>query len=261
MAEDPARISGMRVARVIAKRELVRFVRQPARIAGAIGTPVLLWIFLASGFADSLRSEHVAGADYALFLLPGMMSLTATFAAVLSAMSVIEDRQAGWLQAALASPAPRWSLALGEVIGAGVIAFLQAALLMFALPVLRVWPGTLELVASLAAVFVTSLAMAALGIIFAWRVSSSAGFHAVMNLLFMPMWLLSGAFMPVTGAAPWFAAIVAVNPLSWCTQAIRAPLVGEPSALPMLMACGFALVITVIAVLDVTRSSRQSLVT
>jgi len=258
MPSESLHISGPRIAAVIARRELLRFVRQPARIAGAIGTPVLLWIFLASGFVDSMRSEHVGDVSYAAFLLPGMMSLTAMFAAILSSMSVIEDRAAGWLQAALVSPAPRWSLAIGEILGSATIAFLQAAVLMFAVFLLDLAPNVGELLVTLVALFLTSLAMASLGIIFAWRVDSSAGFHAVMNLVFMPMWLLSGAFIPAAGAATWFATIQRINPLSWCTDAIRNPLTGEPWLVPFTLACAFALACAVLAVVDVARSSRHS---
>jgi ABC-2 type transport system permease protein len=259
MPEHMRHIPGLRIALVIAQRELKRFARQPARIAGAVGTPILLWIFLASGFVESMRSEHVGNISYAAFLLPGMMSLTAVFAAVLSSMSVIEDRQAGWLQAALVSPAPRWSLAVGQVLGAATIAFAQAAILMFAVPLLDLAPSLGEVFIAFAALAATSIAMASLGIIFAWRVDSSAGFHAVMNLLFMPMWLLSGAFIPAEGAAPWFAAIVRINPLSWCTEAIRAPLLGGPWLGHFTMACAFAILSGVISVWDVSRSTPRSL--
>lgn len=257
MAERAQSISGIRIVLVMARRELVRFIRQPGRVAGAIGTPVLLWIFLASGFVDSVRSETVGGTSYAAFLLPGMISLTAVFAAILSSIAVIEDRHAGWLQAALVSPAPRWSLAIGQVLGGATIAFAQAAILLLAIPLLDLAPNVLAIVASLVGVFATSMAMASLGIIFAWRVESSAAFHAVMNLVFMPLWLLSGAFMPADGGATWFTTIVKLNPLHWCTEAIRQPLTGGAWLVPMLIACAFALFTAGLAVLDVSRSSRQ----
>ena len=257
MSESALSISPVRIIAVIARRELLRFTRQPARIAGALGTPILLWIFLASGFADSLRSENVGHLSYAAFLLPGMMSLTAVFAAILASMSVIEDRQAGWLQAAIVSPAPRWSIALGQMLGSAAVAFVQAGILMFAIPLVGLAPGIINIILALIALFFTSLAMSALGLLFAWRVDSSAGYHAVMNLLFMPMWLLSGAFIPVNGAAAWFATIVKLNPLAWCTEAIRTPLAGHADVTALLLACAFAFTSVFITVFDVARSSRH----
>ena len=81
-----------------------------------------------------------------------------------------------------------------------------------------------------------------LGVAFAWRSETTAGFHAVMNLVFLPMWLLSGAFFPPDGAAGWLALLMRVNPLTWCTQAIRGPLLEEGGGLGLGVAAGFAVV-------------------
>lgn len=238
---DAARhVSWIRVVCVIARREVVRFIRQPARIAAAVGTPLLLWAFLASGFTDAMRSETVHGTSYAAFLLPGMIALVAVFAAIFSAISVIDDRHAGWLQAAMVSPAPRWSLALGQVVGGACVAFLQGALLLLALPMLDVSPSLVEVALACAAVVLTCLAMSALGVFFAWRMETTAAFHAVMNLVFMPLWLLSGAFTPTAGTSGWFTTIVQLNPLAWCTEAIRAPLLGQPIGSSLALAAAFA---------------------
>jgi ABC-2 type transport system permease protein len=251
------RVSGMAVALMLTRRELIRFVRQPARIAAAIGTPALLWLLMGSGFADALKPDAL-GDDirYAAFLLPGMMTLVAVFAAIFSSISSIEDRQQGWLQAVLVAPAPRWSIALGRVLGGATVAFAQAAVLLPAAPLLGLSLGPVEVVAVLIALAVTSIAMAAVGAAFAWVCQSTASFHAVMNLLFMPMWLLSGAFFPPDAAATWLRWIVAVNPLSWCTEAIRGPMLGEPWAMSLLLAGAFALVALALATRVITRPDR-----
>ncbi|MHC4947252.1 MAG: ABC transporter permease, partial [Planctomycetota bacterium] len=218
----------------------------------------LLWLFLGSGFAESFRPPGLTDVSYASFLLPGAMTLVAVFAAVFSAISIIEDRQAGWLQGVLVSPAPRWSLAAGRIAGSAVTAWLQAApLLLLALLALDLDVSALGAARSLAALAVTCVAVAGLGLATAWKSETTAGFHAVMNLLFLPMWMLSGAFFPADGAAPWLGAVMRANPLAWCTDAIRGPLHGtDPGPAWPLMAA-FAVVMVALAVRLVSAPARS----
>ena len=218
------------VTGVIVRRELILFVRQPARVAAAIGTPCLLWLFMGSGFAQSFRPpEQLGDASYASYLLPGMMTLVAVFAAIFSSISIIQDRRDGWLQSVLVSPAPRWSIALGKTLGGAIVAWAQAALWLAAAPLLDIHLTFWAAILALLGVAATCIAMTAVGVAFAWRTETTAAFHAVMNLVFMPAWLLSGALFPPQGASAWLGLVVRLNPLSWCTQAIRGPLLGEPS--------------------------------
>ena len=254
---------GWSSALVIARRELVRFVRQPARVAASIGTPLLLWLFLGAGFAGQFRPAGLAETSYAAFLLPGAMTLVCVFAAIFSSISVIEDRNEGWLQAALVSPAPRWSIALGKILGASIVAFAQAAIMMFAIPFLDLPSAASTVLATLLALTATSFAMTSLGFIFAWHSETTASFHAVMNIVFMPMWLLSGAFFPPTvdassaGVLSW---LMRLNPLTWCTQAIRQPMldgrVSEATTWWLVASILFALTMFAGAVITVSRQPR-----
>lgn len=253
-------VSGVAVALTICRRELIRFFRQPARIAAAIGTPMLLWVLLTSGFGDSLVRDSL-GASYASFLLPGVMSLVAVFAAIFSSISVIEDRREGWLQSVLVSPAPRWSIALGKMLGGGVMAFVQAAMLLLALLLLDVQPGIVGIAWSLLGIATLSFSMAGLGLMFAWRCETTASFHAVMNLVFMPMWMLSGAFFPVSGAHAWMAWLIRINPLTWATEAVRGPLTGLPASDwsgAMTISVIFAIGMLGLATWIVTKPSKSS---
>jgi ABC-2 type transport system permease protein len=250
---DTAHPHGLLVAAVLMRRELVHFVRQPMRVVAAIGTACVLWVFLASGFAEALQPHHLADASYAAFLLPGMMTLVAVFAAIFSSISVIEERNDGWLAAILVAPVPRWAIATGRIAGAALVAWAQAAIL---LPLALLLDLPLSVDAALVALLglaVTSLGMTAVGVAFAWRTETSAGFHAVMNLVFAPLWLLSGSIFPVQGAAPWLARVTSLNPLTWCTQAIRGPLAGAPWGWSLLAAAAFSLAAVLVAVWVVSR--------
>jgi ABC-2 type transport system permease protein len=254
---DTARARGLVVAAVLMRRELVHFVRQPMRIVAAVGTACVLWVFLGAGFAEALQPRHLGQGSYASFLLPGMMSLVAVFAAVFSGISIIEDRNDGWLAAVLVAPVPRWAIATGRIAGAALVAWAQAAVLLPLALLLRVHLTVGTASAALLGLAVMSLGMTALGVAFAWRTETSAGFHGVMNLVFAPLWLLSGSIFPVQGAAPWLAVVTRLNPLTWCTEAIRGPMAGTPWAWPLLAAAAFAAAAVLVAIWIVGRPVRN----
>jgi ABC-2 type transport system permease protein len=194
--------------------------------------------------------------SYATFLLPGAMTLVAVFASIFSSIAVIEERNQGWLQSVLVAPAPRWSIALGKIGGGAAVAFVQAVVLLLALPVLGAPMTVLGIAMSVLALALTCLGVSSLGFVFAWRSETTAGFHAVMNLVFVPLWMLSGAFFPVGAASPWLAWLARVNPLTWCTIAIREPLAGTPAWGSLAATAGFAAVMFVWAVRVVARPRR-----
>lgn len=230
-------VSGIPALRALTRRELIRFVRQPSRIIASLGTPALLWAFLAGGFADSFAppagaggADQMGGASYAAYLLPGMAAAAALFSAIFGAMSLIEDRKAGFLQAALVSPAPAWSTELAKTIGGTIVATAQAALVIAAAPAVGLAPGPLGFILALLAAGLIAGAVVSVGLAAAWWVNSSEGFHGVMNLVLMPLWLLSGAFFPIEGASGWLKSIMLINPLRWPTDAMRAALSGESAS-------------------------------
>ena len=212
-------------------REVVRILRQPSRVIGTIGAPLLLWVFLAGGFAGSFSvpgAEPGDAASYGAWLLPGMVTLVVMFSAIFSAMSLIEDRNAGFLQAAIVSPAPRWSIVGSKIAGGTIVAAAQGFLLLLSAPLLGPGPHPLGWALALVAAALGAAAITAMGLALAWWVNSSQGFHGIMNLVLMPMWLLSGAFFPAEGASRWLAGLMLVNPLRWTTDAIRTSLAGDP---------------------------------
>lgn len=223
---------------VLTSRELVRYVRQPSRIAASLGTSVLIWVFLGSGFAASFSSPATSTAaattdsagSYALHLLPGMLALTVVFSSVFGSISLIDDRNEGFLQSVLVSPTPRWALVASKLLGGSLIALSQAVLLLPGIYLFGANPGVLSLIEAVAALACASLGVTALGLALAWRINSVQGFHGVMNLVLMPMWLLAGTLFPIQGASGWLRPLMLLDPLTWPSEALRHAVTGTAPA-------------------------------
>jgi len=247
-------MSGARAATALASREVRRLVRQPLRIAVAVATPAMMWLFIANGFASSIRPESLSErGSLTLYLLPGMASLVVLFNAIFASISLIEDRHQGFLQAVLVSPAPRWSMVAGKLLGGGLLGFAQGLVLLAFSPLVGAELDLAGMLAVALALVCLSLGITGLGLAAAWKVDSASGFHGVMNLVFMPMWLLSGAIFPVDGASGWLRGLVKVNPLAWCQQAVGAGLEGRFDAVALSLSLLFAAAGVLLAILIMGR--------
>jgi ABC-2 type transport system permease protein len=192
----------------------VRFFRQKNRVFGALGQPIVFWVLFSAGLRGS-------GLDYAHFL-PGTIVMILLFTAIFADISIIEDRREGFLQGVLVAPIPRWSMVLGKVLGGTAIAMLQGLLFLLLgwLTVKEIHPTPLGAAAAVLLMFVISIALTSLGFIIAWRMDSTQGFHAIMSVFLLPMWLLSGAFFP-NNTGGWLGWIVAINPLTYGVAGLR----------------------------------------
>ncbi len=212
------------------KREMIRQVRQPTRIVAAVATPAMIWVFFAAGFSG--MTNLGVDASMRVFLVPGVASMTVLFASIFGAISLIQDRQDGFLRAALVSPAPRASIAGAKIAAGSLMATLQGAIVLLTLPAIGhavSVPGFLAAVGALACI---SAGLIGLGLTLAWRVDSTQGYHGVMNTILMPMWLLSGSVFPIATAAGWLALIARFNPLTWGHEAMRHALGMNPTSDP-----------------------------
>jgi ABC-2 type transport system permease protein len=219
-------------------REVVRFLRQRHRIVGALATPLVFWLIIGGGLGSSFRSNTLGGEGYLEYSFPGALVLILLFTAIFSTISIIEDRQLGFLQAVLAAPVARSAITLGKVLGGTTLALLQALIFLLLAPLTGI-PLSLEKVAALSALmFLVGFGLTSLGLLIAWSMDSTQGFHAIMNLLLIPMWLLSGSFFPASGAPTWIRWIIRVNPLTYGVAAVRRVLYLEvarsPADLPSL---------------------------
>ena len=213
----------MRAVRVLAGRELVRFFRQPHRVVGSLAQPLLIWLFLGSGFSNSFRPPGLEGVTYLEYFYPGVLLMLVLFSGIFSTITVIEDRAQGLLQGVLTAPVPRMAIVLGKVAGAMAIALFQSVILLAALPFLGLTPGPGGFALLLLGLVLAALGFTALGFLIAWNMESTAGFHAVMSVFLMPLWMLSGALFPMDQAPGWLHLLMWANPVTHSLDLIRMP--------------------------------------
>ncbi len=204
------------------RREIVRFIRQRSRVVGALGTPIVFWLLIGSGFGSSFRASADGDVvNHLEYAFPGTAILILLFTAIFSNISIIEDRREGFLQGVLVAPVSRMAIVLGKVMGSTSLAVAQAALFLMLAPLAGIHPTWGAAAASIGVMVLVGFMLSALGFLVAWPLDSTQGFHAVMNLFLMPLWLLSGALFPADGAAGWMRWLMMINPLSYGVAALR----------------------------------------
>jgi ABC-2 type transport system permease protein len=232
------------------QRELVRFWRQKSRVLGVVASPLVFWLLMGYGSNDLAR------------FYAGALVLTVMFSAIFSTISIIEDRREGFLLSMMVSPAPRLSMVLGKILGAATLAWIQGLIFLAFAPLAGVHVGVEQVLLAAGAIFLVSFTLTGLGFVIAWKMDSTAGFHAIMNLLLVPMWMVSGSLFPMATAQGVIRAIMWVNPLTYSISLLNG-LLGLPNASPGPLAsaavtAGFGMVLLVVSGLFASQKSTKS---
>ena len=203
-------------------REIVRFYRQKSRVVGVLASPLVFWIVLGSGFGNSFRSGAGQAQDhYMNYFYPGTLILIVLFTSIFAMMSLIEDRQEGFLLSVMVAPVPRSAIVLGKVLGGTTLAAIQGMIFLVFAPFAGVHLNLLQVLSVAVVVFLVSFALTALGFAIAWPMDSTSAFHGIINLFLIPLWLLSGALFPLSGASGWIRVLMYLNPLTYGVEALR----------------------------------------
>jgi ABC-2 type transport system permease protein len=203
-------------------REMVRFFRQRDRVMGALGTPLVFWLLLGSGLGKSFHAPMAPeGHGYLEYFFAGTIVLVLLFTAIFSTISIIEDRREGFLQAVLVAPVGRFALVLGKILGGTTLALVQGLVFVALAPLVGLSLSVVSVLWLVLVMFLLSFALTGLGFLIAWRMDSTQGFHAIMNLFLIPLWLLSGAVFPASGAPAVLRWAMTCNPVSYGVMAIR----------------------------------------
>lgn len=209
----------------------MRFLRQRHRIIGALLTPIVFWLLIGGGIGNSFKTSSLGGESYIHYFFPGTLLMILLFTAIFSTISIIEDRKEGFLQSVLVAPVSRMAIVLGKILGATVLAVIQGFIFLLLAPTVGIHISFASLPALLFITIVVAFALSALGFCIAWRMTSTQGFHAIMNLFLLPLWFLSGALFPASSARGGLGFIMHLNPLSYGLDGIRTALyLGQPGA-------------------------------
>jgi ABC-2 type transport system permease protein len=202
-------------------RELVRFYRQRSRVVGVIASPLVFWLVIGSGFGTSFRSGGAPGQHYLDYFYPGALIMIVLFTSIFTMMSVIEDRKEGFLLSVLVAPVPRSAIVLGKVLGGTTLAAAQGLIFLLFSPLVGIHLDLPRFFLVILTVFLVSFSLTALGFAIAWPMDSTSAFHAIINLFLIPLWLLSGALFPLSGASTWIKWLMWINPLTYGVEALR----------------------------------------
>jgi ABC-2 type transport system permease protein len=230
------------------QREIVRFLRQRSRVVGALLQPFVFWLLLGGGLSGSFRPPGASsGTSYLEYFFPGTLALVLLFTAIFATIAVVDDRRAGFLQGVLVAPVPRWAIVLGQSLGATTLAVGQALLFLAVAPLVGMPLTVGRVAASTITMALVAFGLTNLGLLIAWRMESTQGFHAIMNLVLLPIWFLSGAFFPMTNAPRVLQWVMRLDPLTYGVAALRACLyLGRGPAFVDLPAIGPSLAVTAI---------------
>ncbi len=221
---------------VIWYRDVIRFLRDRPQILGSIARPILWLLFVGFGLGAAFRQVH--GMPYIQFIFPGVVALNLLFASFLSAISIIWDREFGFLREILVAPIPRTSIALGKAASGATTAVLQGLIVLAFAPVVHVAISPAQLLAAVGLMFALAFACTSIGILIASRMTSFEGFGVISNFIIMPMFVLSGAIFPVEGLPNWLAVFLHVNPMTYGVDGLRSILLGR-HRFPLMVDVGF----------------------
>ncbi len=203
-------------------REIVRFYRQKSRVVGVLASPLVFWVVLGSGFGNSFRSAAGPSQQHYMdYFYPGTLILIVLFTSIFTMMSLIEDRKEGFLLSVMVAPVPRSAIVLGKVLGGTTLAAIQGLIFLIFAPFAGVHLQLVQILLVAVVVLLVSFALTALGFAIAWPMDSTSAFHGIINLFLIPLWLLSGALFPLSGASVWIRALMYMNPLTYGVEALR----------------------------------------
>lgn len=211
-------------------RQIKRILRAKSRIVGAIFQPIIWMIFFGTGWAAAFKIPAArmifGGLDYLTFLAPGIIMMAVFFTSFMSGISVIWDRQFGFLKEVLVAPAPRWAIILGRILGDSTLAILQGLILTAIAYILAPNLNIIGIPLSVLAMLLTALTLTSIGIIIGSKMSSMEGFQLITTFFSMPMLFLSGAFYPVETMPQWMKTLAHLDPLTYGVDLTRNALTG-----------------------------------
>lgn len=243
-------------------RQLKRFTRAKSRVIGSLLNPLVWLVFFGIGWSRAFdfpaAREIFGGMDYLSYLIPGVVSMTIFSGSFISGVTVIWDKQFGFLKETLVAPTSRSEAILGRIIGDSLTALVQGLLIM----VLSLGLVSLNLYGIIPTIivgFILAMAFSSVGITLGLKINSQEGFHLIFGLLMQPLIFLSGAFYPIDAMPQWMKLLAYVNPLTYAVDSARYFLTGV-SRFEIITDISILLILSVILVILAMYSFEKAVI-
>jgi ABC-2 type transport system permease protein len=212
--------SELRAIRIVWKRELIRFVNDPLRIATSLVQPLLFLFVLGSGL-QRLSSAGTHGVSLRTFIFPGVLCISVMFIAMFSAASIVWDREFGFLREMMVAPVRRSSIVIGKCLGGATVASAQGVIVLALAGTVNVPYNPVLIVGVLALQLLLAFTITAFGVMIAIRIKQMQSFMGVMQMIVMPMFFISGALFPASGLPGWLTVLNRIDPLAYAVDPMR----------------------------------------
>ena len=276
----PTRIAGgtiredVRAALIVWRRELIRFGRNKTRIITSLVQPILFLFVLGTGLSPIIGGA--AGFDFRTFMFPGVLAMTVLFTSIFSSVSIVWDREFGFLREMLVAPVRRGAIVAGKALGGATVATIQGAIMLLLAGLVHIPYTPVLLLILVAEMALTALTLTAFGVLLASRMQQVETFQVVMQFFVLPMFFLSGAVFPLSRLPKWLAALTKIDPLSYAVDPMRRAIFGHvpvpaavahalspgmtwngwrlPTAVELMMVAALTIVALVVAVTQFSRA-------
>src|SRR5258706_969006 len=237
-APADTRMASLRAIFIIWYRDVLRYWRDRWRLVASVAQPVLFLVVFGAGLGSALGRGTAFGAaggfSYTQFVFPGIVGMAILFSAIFGAMSIVWDREFGFLKEVLVAPIDRSAVAIGKALGSTTQAMIQGLILLVLAPLVGVKLSFLTIVEVIPLAALLAFGLSSFGVALASMMKSLQGFQVVMNFLMMPMFFLSGALFPLTNLPGWMTVLTRLDPASYGIDPLRRVVLsdsGRPSAL------------------------------
>jgi ABC-2 type transport system permease protein len=212
--------SELRAIRIVWKRELIRFVNDPLRIATSLVQPLLFLFVLGSGL-QRLSSAGTHGVSLKTFIYPGILCISVMFIAMFSAASIVWDREFGFLREMMVAPVRRSSIVIGKCLGGATVASAQGVIVLALAGAVHVPYNAVLIIGVLALQLLLAFTITAFGVMIAIRIKQMQSFMGVMQMIVMPLFFISGALFPAAGLPGWLTVLNRIDPLAYAVDPMR----------------------------------------
>jgi ABC-2 type transport system permease protein len=210
----------LRAIKVVWKREMIRFTRDRGRLISGLVQPLLLLFVLGSGLSGLVRAS-TGGVDFTTFLFPGIVATSTLFTAIFAGISIVWDREFGFLREMLVAPVPRTAILVGKCLGGATVATAQSIILLALAGLVGVPYAPLMIIALIGLLFLTALTITAFGLMISARIKRFQAVMPIVQLVLTPMMFLSGSMFPLSGLPHWLTVLTRLNPLTYAVEPMR----------------------------------------